>query len=145
MKTANIYSYPLNEELVSRVVMDNVSHTGPWKGSVDFAVPLGTEVVAALDGKVTRVRDDSDKYSDNPASGNDVNYITIEHANSELSEYLHLAKNSTLVIVGQTVKSGQPIAETGLSGWLFAPHLHFMVYKQTSKPADFHCLDVKFQ
>ncbi len=130
--------------MVTKTVLDNASHEGAYKGSVDFAVPLGTKVLAALDGTVTRVRDDSDKYSDQPSSGYDVNYITIEHANHELSEYLHLAKGSALVQVGQAVKTGQPIALTGLSGWMYAPHLHFMVYPKPKNTKDFQCLDVSF-
>ena len=63
------------------------SHDGPYKGSVDFAVPLGTTVRAAADGVVQRVRDDSGKYGDTPDFGHDVNYITIKHANDELWRY----------------------------------------------------------
>lgn len=146
-KTANVYTLPVAKSKVTMVVdaTSSGSHEGPYKGSVDFAVPLGTTVRAAADGVVQRVRDDSDKYGDTPDFGYDANYITIKHANSELSEYMHLAKGSARVKVGDAVTNGQPIAKTGLSGWLFAPHVHFMVYKQTSKPEDFQCLEVRFR
>lgn len=144
MRSVNTYHLPVNRRLITETVIDSESHTGPYKGSVDFAIPLGTEVLAALDGKVTRVRDDSDKYSEDPASGPDVNYITLEHNNGELSEYLHLAKGSAVVNVGQTVRTGHILAKTGLSGWLYSPHLHFMVYKKDATNEDFQCLDVRF-
>lgn len=144
IKTANIYTLPVAKSKVTMTVgaPGSGSHDGPYKGSVDFAVPLGTIVRAAADGIVTRVRDDSDKHGTTVDFGQDVNYITVEHVHNELSEYLHLAKDSALVGVGDNVRRGQPIARTGLSGWLFAPHLHFMVYK---KGKAFQCLEVQFR
>lgn len=121
------------------------SHGGLYKGSLDFAVPLGAGVFAAADGVVQRVRDDSDRYGVTPNFGSYVNYITIKHINDEFSEYLHLTKNSANVRIGDTVASGQAIARTGLSGWLFAQHLHFMVYKQTTRSENFQCLEVRFR
>ena len=138
-----VYEFPVSTDAVTDVVIDNESHKGPYKGSVDFAVPLSTPVLAAADGVVVRVRDDSDKYGQEKRFGPDVNYITLEHAGGELSEYLHLAKNSAVVKKGQKVKFGQQIALTGLSGWLYAPHLHFMVYKKDSKK--FQCKAIKFK
>jgi len=146
-KTTNKYSYPVALDLVTHVVEATTSrsHSGPYRGSIDYAVPLGTVVYAAANGVVTRVRDDSDKHGTTIDFGYDANYITIEHANNELSEYMHLAKGSALVRVGDTVTSGEPIAKTGLSGWLFAPHLHFMVYTKVAKPEDFQCLEIAFR
>ncbi len=139
-----MYALPVVKGKVTMVVdaTSSGSHEGSYKGSVDFMVPLGTIVRAAANGTVTRVRDNSDKHGDTPDFGNDANYVTIEHANNELSEYLHLAKGSALVKSGDIVKCGQAIARTGLSGWLFAPHLHFMVYR---KDEDFQCLEVTFR
>jgi murein DD-endopeptidase MepM/ murein hydrolase activator NlpD len=141
-KTTNKYQPPVPIDAITLVVRDNASHQGTYKGSVDLAVPVNTPVLAAADGTVTRVRDDSDRYGEDPSFGQDVNYITIEHAGSELSEYLHLARASSKVRPGQKVKQGQEIAKTGLSGWLYAPHLHFMVYESGKQ---FQCLDIKFE
>lgn len=142
-KTDNLYGLPVSEELITLVVEDNESHQGNYKGSIDFAVPIGSPVFAAADGVVTRVRDDSDKYGQEKSFGSDVNYITIKHKNKELSEYMHLAKDSALVKPGDSVLQGQQIAVTGLSGWLYAPHLHFSVYIKYSD--SFRCLDVQFR
>lgn len=144
MKTKNLYRVPLEQHLISETVVDSPSHTGAYKGSIDFAVPTGTDVLAACDGIIVRVRDNSQKYGDDAIFGNDVNYITIKHLDNELSEYLHLAFDSGTVEVGQKVKAGQVIAKTGLSGWMYAPHLHFMVYKKTTRPEAFQCLEIKF-
>ncbi len=137
------YDIPVPADAVTKVVTDSESHAGPYKGSVDFAVPLATPVLAAADGIVLRVRDNSSAYGQEKSFGPAVNYITLEHANGELSEYLHLAKGSALVKVGDSVKATQQIAETGLSGWLYAPHLHFMVYEKA--PKSFQCKTIKFR
>jgi murein DD-endopeptidase MepM/ murein hydrolase activator NlpD len=138
-QTKNIYSVPLLKSAITKIVIDNSSHVGAYKGSVDLAVPIGTPVLAGADGVIARVRDDSDQYGNDIKYGQLVNYITIKHKYGELSEYLHLAKNSAQVKVGDSVKQGEAIAKTGLSGWLTAPHLHWMVYKTKG----FQCLEIK--
>jgi len=143
LKSKNSYELPLPADAVTEIVKASESHSGAYEGSIDFATPLNTPILAAADGNVIRVRDDSDKYGQEPSFGPDVNYITIEHANNELSEYLHLAKDSAFVKSGDIVKSGQQIAVTGLSGWLYAPHLHFMIYDKA--PKKFQCKSIRFK
>ena len=53
------------------------------------------------------------------------------HANEEYSRYDHLAYRSSRVKVGQDVTEGQVIAEVGMTGYTFRPHLHFQVFVYT--------------
>jgi murein DD-endopeptidase MepM/ murein hydrolase activator NlpD len=145
MTTQNIYIVPLPPDAILLVVKDELFHEGIYQDSIDYAVPVGTSVLAAADGTVTRVRHDSRAYGKDPKFGQDVNYISILHKNNEISEYLHLNADSSLVKVGDKIKAGQQIATTGLSGWLTHPHLHFMVYKKTDSWGDFKCLEVRFE
>ena len=55
------------------------------------------------------------------------NVITILHADSSTTSYLHLKRNSALVAEGQFVSEGQLLANIGSSGRSACPHLHFMV------------------
>lgn len=55
------------------------------------------------------------------------NFITILHADSSTTSYLHLKTNSALVTDNQFVSEGQLIASIGSSGRSACPHLHFMV------------------
>ena len=142
-ETKNTYNLAVPESAITLVVKDSESHQGAYQGSIDFAVPVDTPVVAAAEGVVTRVRDDSDEYGQERSFGLLVNYITVEHSDGELSEYLHLAKGSALVKAGDNVNVGQQIARTGLSGWLYAPHLHFMVYPESED--NLQCLEIKFK
>lgn len=140
-QTKTIYDLPVPSGSVTLTVMKNPSHIGPYTGSIDLAVPVGTVVCAAADGVVSRVRDDSNSYGNDPKFGQDVNYITINDPGEEIAEYLHLDKGSAKVQVGDQVNRGQPIAQTGLSGWMTAPHLHWMVYRTNP----FRCLEIKLE
>lgn len=92
----------------------NSVHTG-----VDLAVPTGTKVRAAYDGKVI-----TSKYS-----GSYGNLVVIDHGvvngNRIVTYYAH---NSVLpVSVGTTVKQGQIVALSGSTGRSTGPHVHFEV------------------
>ncbi len=71
---------------------------------MDFAVPIGTTILAAGDGVVVKSR-----Y--HPLAGN---YIVIKHGREYMTRYLHLSKRQ--VKVGDKVKMGQRIAKSGNTG-----------------------------
>ncbi|MFF9116763.1 M23 family metallopeptidase [Streptomyces massasporeus] len=86
----------------------------------DFAVPSGTQVVAAHGGTV--VKAGGNGAGDGPAYGN---AVVIKHGNGTYSQYAHLSK--VTVHVGQIVKTGQEIAKSGNTGNSSGPHLHFEI------------------
>ncbi|NEB14178.1 M23 family metallopeptidase [Streptomyces coelicoflavus] len=86
----------------------------------DFAVPVGTNVVAAHGGTV--VKAGGNGAGDGPAYGN---AIVIKHGNGTYSQYAHLSKIN--VKIGQVVKTGQSIAKSGNTGNSSGPHLHFEI------------------
>ncbi|MEU7721894.1 M23 family metallopeptidase [Streptomyces tibetensis] len=86
----------------------------------DFAVPSGTQVVAAHGGTV--VKAGGNGAGDGPAYGN---AIVIRHGNGTYSQYAHLSKVE--VRIGQIVKTGQEIAKSGNTGNSSGPHLHFEI------------------
>lgn len=83
---------------------------------VDFAVPIGTPVLAVGDGEVI-----VSKYS--KIAGN---YVGIKHNYQCMTRYMHLKK--VLVKPGQKVRQGQQIALSGNTGRSTGPHLHFEVW-----------------
>ncbi|MEU0898762.1 M23 family metallopeptidase [Streptomyces massasporeus] len=86
----------------------------------DFAVPSGTQVVAAHGGTV--VKAGGNGAGDGPAYGN---AVVIKHGNGTYSQYAHLSK--VTVHIGQIVKTGQEIAKSGNTGNSSGPHLHFEI------------------
>jgi murein DD-endopeptidase MepM/ murein hydrolase activator NlpD len=82
-------------------------HTG-----VDFAVPVGTEVLAAANGKIMP-----------NGWGKSYGVQLVCRVKGGFVIYAHLSK--TFVKPGQKVKKGQVIALSGNTGNSTGPHLHF--------------------
>ncbi|PJG83329.1 murein DD-endopeptidase MepM [Caviibacterium pharyngocola] len=85
----------------------------PHKG-VDFAMPVGTPIIAPADGTVEKVA-----YQANGAG----RYIMIRHGREYQTVYMHLSK--PLVKAGQSVKRGERIALSGNTGRSTGAHLHY--------------------
>jgi murein DD-endopeptidase MepM/ murein hydrolase activator NlpD len=82
-------------------------HTG-----VDFAVPVGTDIIAVADGMI-----------ENANWGKSYGVQLVQKVDGGWVIYAHLSK--ALVKAGDKVKKGQHIAESGNTGNSTGPHLHF--------------------
>ena len=86
---------------------------------VDYAAPLGTDVVATGDGEIIYAKKA-------PGAGN---MIKIKHAfGNVITKYLHLHKFEKGISVGKYVEQGQKIGEVGSTGLSTGPHLDYRVY-----------------
>jgi murein DD-endopeptidase MepM/ murein hydrolase activator NlpD len=84
----------------------------------DLVAASGTTVVAPYRGVVTAVQ-----YQARGAG----HYVVIEGADYDYV-FMHLRSGSTLVRVGQRVRTGEAIAEVGSTGESSGPHLHFELW-----------------
>jgi len=98
-----------------------VSHRGSHLYAYDFWMPIGTVVLAARGGTVTRVEVDHDGL------GALSNYVKVEHEDGTSAMYAHIRKDGALVKHGESVRQGQPLAYSGMVGQTLYPHLHFVV------------------
>jgi len=89
-------------------------HTG-----VDFGAKVGTPVLAAGDGVVTRAS----------IMGGYGNVIDIDHGNGWSTRYAHLSRFMSGIRVGDRVRQNNQIAYSGNTGRSTGPHLHFEVRK----------------
>lgn len=147
MKAANCYLLPVPREAMARIDRKTSPvHTGKLKNAVDFIVKANTPVLAAQDGIVTFVKDDSYVGGPSVEYWHDSNFVVIQHANGEYSRYDHLAHKSVMVGIGESVKARQVIARVGTTGFTYAPHLHFQVFVFTGSNiwTDFETLSVEF-
>jgi murein DD-endopeptidase MepM/ murein hydrolase activator NlpD len=90
---------------------------------VDFAVPVGTPVMAAGAGRVIQA---------GPVGGYG-NAVYIDHGNGLVTRYGHLS--SILVRIGDVVTGGARIALSGNTGRSTGAHLHFEV-RENGTPVD---------
>lgn len=89
-------------------------HTG-----VDYAAPMGTEVMSIGDGVVV--------YKGyKKAEGH---MVKIKHNSVYTSAYLHLSKYGKGIQTGQRVKQGDIIGYVGSTGYSTGPHLDFRIWK----------------
>ena len=102
------------------------THTGDLRHAIDFAMPIGTPVLAARDGIVVSVADGEGRGGADPRLRTRGNAVVIAHDDATLATYGHLSRGIP-VRVGERVVRGQPIAASGNSGFSTGPHLHFHV------------------
>jgi hypothetical protein len=59
METKNEYALPVKEKDIEQIRYDSPAHTGKLKNSVDYTCKEDTELLAAQDGEVVFVKEDS--------------------------------------------------------------------------------------
>lgn len=103
----------------------------------------GKKVYAVADGRVIYAsnKHKDDKTFDIPEIANNSlelygNCIAIQHNDSSVSIYGHLKQNSIKVKLGAIVKAKQEIANIGISGSSFFPHLHFEIRTSINHSAE---------
>lgn len=106
--------------------------TGTYHKGVDI-VPLGLSedvILAHSDGVVAVV---VNNHNTTDTSGSSYgNYIKIKHPNGYYTLYAHIKPNTIRVNVGDTVRMGDEIAVTGMTGRATGVHLHFEVFDATN-------------
>ena len=127
----HVYALPYEVGRSYRVLQgygSRFSHTGLEEFSIDFDMPEGTPVHAAL---VARVVESNSRGCWDRGCGRFANFIVILHEDGTTGEYYHLEKDGSAVSVGDHVRQGQLIGYSGNTGHTTMPHLHFAVYRAT--------------
>jgi murein DD-endopeptidase MepM/ murein hydrolase activator NlpD len=106
--TSNRYNIPVPLECLQKIdSTSSPAHILSLRNAIDFIAPQNMPVLAAADGIVTFVKDDSNTGGPYPFYWDSTNFIIIEHSNGEYSRYDHLEYHSAKVSAGQLVKAGQ--------------------------------------
>jgi murein DD-endopeptidase MepM/ murein hydrolase activator NlpD len=106
----------------------NVTHQN--ENSLDFTMPIGTEIRAAREGIVVKVVKAFNQSCIEKECAEFNNYIIIYHPDGTFSQYVHLKRGGAVVKEGDIVKQDDLIGYSGNVGRSSGPHLHFMVYIQ---------------
>jgi hypothetical protein len=92
----------------------NTYSGGRYHSGQDFPGPVGSKILAALNGVVSAVKHLAGSYG---------NHVIMRHAGGAETLYGHML--ATGVLPGQVVAAGQQIGLLGSSGNSSGPHLHF--------------------
>ncbi|OEK05047.1 M23 family metallopeptidase [Roseivirga misakiensis] len=129
-----VYQLPFEKGKSFRMTQGyNGRFTHQGVNALDFTMPEGETVVAAREGLVVQIREDSNRGCASDRCIQDSNFVRILHSDGTMAEYHHLQKNGALVSTGDVVKKGQAIAKSGATGFVSGPHLHFLVFKTDGK------------
>lgn len=116
--SARNISWPLKGRIIRSYGQETRAYgTSVVCNGIDIAAPEWTGVVAADNGEVV--------YSG--SYGGQGKLIIIDHKNGFFTVYAY--NNELLVSTGSTVKKGQTIAKSGMTGSATEPSLHFEVRK----------------
>jgi len=84
----------------------------------------GRPVLAPADGTVVRANGDARDWPAYQKGSDPGNYVIIQHAPGEYTEFRHLAADSVKLAAGAPVRRGDVIGRCGNSGNAGMPHLH---------------------
>ncbi|MCE8002850.1 peptidoglycan DD-metalloendopeptidase family protein [Billgrantia ethanolica] len=107
-------SYRMSSGFNPRRTHPVTGRVSPHRGT-DWAMPIGTPIIAPADGRV-------EKVGNHPVAGR---YIVVRHDNGYRTRYLHLSR--AIVSRGDRVSMGERIALSGNTGRSTGPHLHYEV------------------
>jgi murein DD-endopeptidase MepM/ murein hydrolase activator NlpD len=148
---------------IAKIGESGLSHKGDGTRFDDYYA-YGADVLAAADGRVTKVANDQQEdpsAMQRPDETQEAysarlqkeqgerltkgltaitgNYVMIDHGKNEYSLYAHLQPGRAAVHVGDQVKAGEVIGKLGSSGNSTEPHLHFHV---CDKPDPLMCAGI---
>lgn len=108
----------------------NGSFSHQNENSLDFTMPIGTDLMAVRDGIVIKVIDKNRKNCGKEECKKYNNLIIIYHPDGTFAEYTHIKQYGAKVKVGDKVSKGQLIGYSGNVGWSTGPHLHLVIFNQ---------------
>jgi murein DD-endopeptidase MepM/ murein hydrolase activator NlpD len=113
------------------------------KYAYEFELPVGTPVVAAREGVVSRIVDGHTRGGPQRGLRFKSNTLTIAQPDGTLAVYTHLSPGIP-VELGQEVRAGEVIAASGDTGYLMQPELLFSVLR-VGPDGEPSSVDVRFE
>lgn len=126
-----IYDLPFSTSHAFKIYQGyngNFSHQN--ENSLDFTMPVGTEIKAIREGVVIKVIDENSKSCGEEECKKYNNLIIVYHTDGTFAEYTHIKHKGSTVKVGDNISKGQLLAYSGNVGWSTGPHLHLVVFLQ---------------
>lgn len=115
---------------VTQASPDAVTHRdASSRHAVDIAMPVGSAVYAAREGRVIDVARNHFRGGLDVQAMSEANFVQVLHDDGTYAIYAHLQLDTVRVRPGQSVARGEYIANSGNTGFSSGPHLHFAVLR----------------
>jgi murein DD-endopeptidase MepM/ murein hydrolase activator NlpD len=95
--------------------------------AVDIAMPVGVPVLAARSGVVEALESGLAASAEDDPVSYEGNFVRVRHEDGSAATYAHLRHLGVVVERGEAVRAGQVLGQSGDSGDVLKPHLHFAV------------------
>lgn len=102
------------------------AHPESWH-AVDVQMPEGTPVYAVRDGVVMDLERNFSRSGWDEEYADEANYVRVLHDDGTMAVYAHLSPANIRVHLGQSVRVGQHLGDSGNTGFSSGPHLHFVI------------------
>ena len=103
--------------------------------AIDLECPVDTPIYAVSDGIVVDIKQDNIVGGIHASNLYKWNSIMLKLDDGQYVEYVHIQANSVLVKLGEKVKRGQHICNSGDVGFCPRPHLHIQMHDTDRKDA----------
>lgn len=127
--SAYLYAVPFGGTAARELIQGfdgSDTHRLGMRYALDFAMPVGTPILAARGGTVLYVQDGFVEGGRDPDLLERANIVVVAHDDGTMASYGHLARGIK-VRKGQTVAAGDLLGLSGATGFAGRPHLHFHV------------------
>jgi murein DD-endopeptidase MepM/ murein hydrolase activator NlpD len=117
--------------------MTTTHWTKESRHAIDFAMPVGTPVVAAREGVVIAAEWRHEAGGKRLEFWSKGNAVRVRHPDGTIGNYVHLMHAGVAVEVGEPVQAGRILGYSGSTGFSSGPHLHFAVTRVASSQDGF--------
>jgi hypothetical protein len=103
--------------------------------AIDLECAVGTPVRSVADGVVREVKCDVTARGAHTLNLWQYNIVIVEHDDGTFADFVHVRAHSAVVRVGERVRAGQQLCESGDVGFCPVPHLHFQLAESGANDA----------
>lgn len=117
------YRFPFNGKVKAHASLGDSDKTPLYdRFAITFTMPVGTTILAARKGTVTRIKDN--------------NTIDILHDDSTIATYKHMGEIAREITEGKVVSAGDPLGLVGAMGSDKKGYLWFVVWRPEQKRSE---------
>jgi len=159
--SGHMYSFPVtlpdgSPRTYAEMGFTSPTHKDRFLHAVDIPVDdpriKPQPIFAPQSGKIISLKQEGVLWGNGPEFNPYLNHLTVQVSDAEFYEFCHIGENSCPFGLGDWVSEGQPLAMTGLNGYITAneegepdSHVHILVAKFVQAPQGFDSVKIRWE